>query len=96
MNPSAGSVETLAYIELAIVVLVMLNVFPRLFNKVLAGQYAKSIILMGSIDEIINAGAYYQFLLLFHVAIAVALWAEIPSISIVGQKASKAAESKSN
>ena len=96
MNPSADSLETMAYIELAIVVLVMINVFPRLFNKVLAGQYMKSIILMGSVDEIKNAGAYYQFLLLFHVAIAVALWSEIPPIPIVDQKANKAEEGKKN
>ena len=49
-----------------------------------------------SVDEIKNAGAYYQFLLLFHVAIAVALWSEIPPIPIVDQKANKAEEGKKN
>lgn len=78
--PPADALAKMAYVELGGALLVTLGIFPSLFNKIVALNYATPIILLvmggNGVEKIKNAPAYQQFLLCFHVAIAIALWAD--------------------
>ena len=83
------------YFELAGPLLVTLGVFPALFNKVLALNYATPIVLVvvgeNGIEKLKSSPAYQQFLFCFHLAIAISLWADasVYSKKVAGKDSTK-------